>query len=66
MNCPKCKGTRIEARQCGLQSMMDVCEYDMTCRCCGNAWRGERGLRVYSPDERKEWANVTFVEREER
>ncbi len=64
MKCPKCKGGRIEARHAGLQSMMDVCEYDLTYRDCGNRWRGERGMRIDSAKERKEWANVTFVERE--
>jgi hypothetical protein len=63
MKCPKCKGERIEAQHAGLQSMMDVCEYDLTCLDCGYAWRDERGLRVYSADEQKEWANVTFAER---
>ena len=63
MNCPRCNGKSIDARQCGLQSMMDVCEYDMTCLDCGYAWRDERGLRVYSADEQKELANVTFADR---
>lgn len=65
VNCPKCNGERIEAWMCELQSMMDVCEYDMTCRNCGHEWRFEEGTMVIPTEmEQAEWANVTFVKKE--
>ena len=70
MNCPRCKGTRLTAVPTG--ALMDASEYQVDCLDCGAMWRAIRGGGRIRPTPKqedariKEWANVTFVEREER
>lgn len=68
MNCPQCQGTRIEARR-GVRRwlMRDATPYVLICGDCGTIWGAVRGWRGVPDGEEApdEWANVTFVEKEE-
>lgn len=62
MKCDKCQGSKITAMR-SHKTIYDAVEYIMECKDCGHKWWRKRGYRVKpTPEMRKEWENVEFVE----